>query len=189
MYTVMLLGGMFLWFAAHYFKRLVPDARAKMGEAGKGPVALAIVLGLVLIILGYRNSDLGLTQVWFPPAWAVHVNNTLMLIALWVFGSSAAKGAKAWPGSRLRHPQLTAVKIWALAHLLVNGDLTSIILFGGLFAWAVGEVILINKAEPNWTPPEPAGTATYIRLAVISLVMFGIITAVHVWLGIWPFPS
>ena len=104
-------------------------------------------------------------------------------------GSSAAKGAKAWPAYKLRHPQLVGFKIWALAHLLVNGDLASIILFGGLLAWAVGEVILINKAEPEWTAPERAGMATRVRLAVITLVLYAVISAVHIWLGVWPFPT
>ncbi|WP_236640782.1 NnrU family protein, partial [Sulfitobacter sp. HI0023] len=113
--------------------------------------------------------------------------NLAMVLALWVYGSSAAKGAKAWPANRTRHPQLLAVKIWAAAHLLVNGDLASIVLFGSLLAWAVVSVILINRTEPDWTPPPHAGRATYIRLAVITVVTFVIITAIHIWLGVNPF--
>ncbi len=79
--------------------------------------------------------------------------------------------------------------IWAVAHLLVNGDLASIILFGGLLGWAVGSVILINRAEPNWSAPETAGTKTKIRLFVITLIMFSVVAAIHAWLGVWPFPS
>jgi hypothetical protein len=108
------------------------------------------------------------------------------VFAFWVYGSSAAKGAKAWPAYKTRHPQLMAVKIWAVAHLLVNGDLASIILFGGMLAWAVGSVILINKAEPDWTPPPAAGKATYIRLAVITVVMLIITIAIHTLLGVSP---
>ena len=119
----------------------------------------------------------------------VHINNLLMLLALWVWGSSAAKGAKAWPAYKIRHPQLTGFKIWTLAHLLVNGDLASVILFGGLLAWAVGSVILINRAEPDWTPPESAGQATYIRLAIITVVIFAVVAAVHMWIGVSPFPG
>ena len=183
----LLIAGLILWIAAHYFKRLMPDQRNAMGDAGKGVAAAGIVAGLVLMIIGYRGADF--IPVWNPPAFMMHINNTLMLFALWVYGSSAAKGAKAWPAYKLRHPQLVGFKIWAVAHLLVNGDLASIVLFGGLLAWAVGSVILINKAEPEWTAPERAGIKTRIRLAVITLVLFGIISAVHVWLGVWPFPS
>jgi uncharacterized membrane protein len=181
----LLIAGMILWSAAHYFKRLVPGTRTRMGNAGKGIVALAIVGSLILIIIGYRSADI--VTIWTPPAFLTGINNLAMIFALWVYGSSAAKGAKAWPAYKTRHPQLLAVKIWAAAHLLVNGDLASIVLFGGMLAWAVGSVILINRAEPAWTAPAPAGRATYIRLAVISLVMLVVISAIHIWLGVNPF--
>ena len=183
----MLILGLILWIGAHYFKRLAPDARARLGDPGKGLVAVLIIASLVLMILGYRGADF--IPVWSPPSFMVHINNLLMLLALWVYGSSAAKGAKAWPAYKTRHPQLLGFKIWAFAHLLVNGDLASIILFGGLLGWAVVSVILINRAEPDWTPPAPAGRATYVRLAVISLVFFAVIAGIHIWLGVSPFPS
>lgn len=184
---LLLILGLALWTAAHYFKRLMPAKRAAMGDAGKGVVALGIVVGLVLMILGYRWTDF--INVWTPPAFMTHINNTLMLLAFWVYGSSMAKGAKIWPANKIRHPQLTGVKIWALAHLLVNGDLASIVLFGGLLAWAVGEVILINRAEPAWTPPATAGMATAVRLLLITLVLFVAVAGIHFWLGVSPFPS
>jgi uncharacterized membrane protein len=184
--TLLILGLLF-WVGAHYFKRLMPEARARLGDKGKGLVAVAIVAGLVLMILGYRGADF--IAIWTPPSFFIHINNALMVLAFWTFGSSAAKGAKVWPANRTRHPQLMAVKIWALAHLLVNGDLASIILFGGLMAWAVGEVILINRAEPQWTAPETAGTKTKIRLLVIALVLYALVASVHIWLGVWPFPT
>jgi uncharacterized membrane protein len=184
---ILLIPGLLLWMAAHFFKRFAPDARGRLGDPGKGLVALLIVGGLVLMILGYRSADF--IPVWQPPAFMVHINNLAMLLAFWVYGSSAAKGAKAWPANKTRHPQLLAVKIWAAAHLLANGDLASIVLFGGLLAWAVVSVILINRAEPEWTPPGPAGRATYIRLTVITAVLFALVAALHSYLGVWPFPS
>jgi len=182
---LILILGLILWIAAHYFKRFMPDQRAALGKPGRGIVAVAIVVALLLMIAGYRMA--AFVPIWTPPALFTGFNNGLMLLALWVYGSSAAKGAKAWPAYKVRHPQLLAVKIWALAHLLVNGDLASIILFGSLMAWAIGSVVLINKAEPEWTAPAPAGRKTYIRLAVITLVMFVIITAIHTMLGVNPF--
>lgn len=179
--------GVLLWTASHYFKRFFPEQRAKLGDPGKGVVALGIVASIVIMVIGYRNAEF--IPVWNTPGWTVHLNNTLMILALWVYGSSAAKGGKVWPANKIRHPQLTGFKIWAAAHLLVNGDLASIILFGGLLAWAVGEVILINRAEPEWTPPGDADRATHIRLAVITLVLYGVIAAIHIWLGVWPFPA
>lgn len=183
----LLIVGLILWIGAHYFKRLAPEKRAAMGKMGQGVTAIGIVAGLVLMIVGYRAADF--VPVWNPPAFLTHVNNLLMLLALWVYGSSAAKGAKAWPAYKTRHPQLLGFKIWTVAHLLVNGDLASILLFGGLLGWAVGSVILINRAEPDWTPPAPAGKATYVRLAVITLVLYGVIAGVHMWLGVSPFGS
>ncbi len=181
----LLVPGLILWIAAHYFKRLMPARRAAMGNAGKGILALAIVGSLILIIIGYRTAPF--VPVWSPPAFLTGINNLAMILALWVYGSSAAKGAKAWPASKIRHPQLVAVMIWAGAHLLVNGHMAAIILFGGMFAWAAGSIFLINRAEPAWTPPAPAGRATYIRLTVISLVMLVLISAIHIWLGVNPF--
>lgn len=183
----LLILGLVLWTGAHYFKRLMPEQRAAMGNAGKGVVAVAIVAGIVSMVLGYRAADF--IPVWNPPAFMVHVNNLLMLLAFWVYGSGAAKGPKAWPGYKMRHPMLIGFKIWAFAHLLVNGDLASIILFGGLLGWAVGEVILINKAEPEWTPGEAGGASAYIKHGIISLVIFIVVVSVHTWLGYWPFPS
>jgi uncharacterized membrane protein len=184
---ILLILGVLLWTGAHYFKRLMPEAREKLGARGKGLVTAGIVAGIILMIVGYGSADFIL--IWSPPAFMVHVNNTLMVFAFWTFGSAAAKGAKVWPANKIRHPQLASVMIWAVAHLLVNGDLASIILFGGLLGWAVGSVILINRAEPNWSAPETAGIKTKIRLFVITLIMFSVVAAIHAWLGVWPFPS
>jgi len=184
---LILILGLILWTGAHYFKRFMPDQRAALGTPGKGIMAVGIVAGVVLMVIGYRMADF--VPVWSPPAFFTGINNLLMVLALWVYGSSAAKGAKAWPAYKTRHPQLLGFKIWAFAHLLVNGDLASILLFGGLLGWAVGSVILINRAEPEWTPPAPAERPTYIRLAVITAVMLVVITGIHIWLGVNPFTA
>jgi len=182
---ILLILGVALWSLAHYWRRVAPAHRAKMGDTGKGLVAMLVVASLLMMIFGYRMADT--IVVWSPPAFLTYVNNALMVLALWIYGSSAAKGAKAWPAYKTRHPQLLGFKVWAFAHLLVNGDLASLILFGGLLAWAVASVILINKAEPHWVAPEPAGRKTYIRLAVITAIMLLVITGIHAWLGVNPF--
>lgn len=180
---ILLTLGVILWAAAHYFKRLAPDARAAMGAKGKGLVAVALVISLMMMIFGYRGADF--IPVWTPPSWTVHLNNLMMLIAVFLYGMSATTGRLR---GKMRHPQLTAVKVWAVAHLLVNGDLASIILFGGMLAWAVGSVILINRAGP-WVRPAPGEARKDILLVVITLVSFAVMTAIHAWLGIWPFPG
>lgn len=179
----LLILGLLLWVGAHIFKRVMPEQRAAMGDTGKIGVTVALLVSLGLMIWGYRGAEF--IPVWYPPSFMVHINNLLMLVALFVFGMSATTGRLR---GKMRHPQLTAVKIWAVAHLLVNGDVASIILFGGLLAWAVLEVILINRAEPVWDRPEPGEAKKDVLLVVITLVAFGLIAAIHAWLGVWPFP-
>jgi len=181
--TLIILG-LLLWTAAHFFKRLAPARRAAMGDPGKLLVTVGVLAGLALMIIGYRGAEF--IEVWTPPSFFVHINNLLMLIAFFVFGTSATTGRlRGWT----RHPMLLSVKIWALAHLLVNGDLASVVLFGGMLAWAVASVILINRAEPNWQRPEPGPASKDVLLVVITLVTFGITVALHAWLGVSPFPG
>lgn len=182
MFAILVLG-LVLWVGAHYFKRLMPDARAAMGDKGKGLVAVLLLVSLGLIIWGYRGADF--IPVWSPPGFMVHLNNLLMLIAVFVYGMSATTGRLR---GRMRHPQLTAVKIWAVAHLLVNGDLASILLFGTMLAWAVGSVVLINRAGP-WDRPAPGDAKKDKLLVIITLVMFAVMVGLHIWLGVWPFPG
>lgn len=178
-----LILGLILWTAAHLFKRVVPDLRARMGNAGKGLVAVGVLAGLGLMIYGYKQAEV--VNIWSPPSWTVHLNNLMMLGAVFIYGMSATKGRLR---GAMRHPQLTAVKVWAVAHLLVNGDLASLILFGGLLAWAVLEVVVINLSQ-DWDRPTPGEAKKDILLVVITLVMFLAITFVHNWLGVWPFPG
>ncbi|MEE4348364.1 MAG: NnrU family protein [Paracoccaceae bacterium] len=179
----LLILGLILWSGAHYFKRLAPGLREPMGDKGMALVAVGVLGSLVLMVLGYRQAEV--IPVWYPPTWTVHLNNLLMVIAIFVYGMSATTGRLR---GKMRHPQLTAVKIWAVAHLLVNGDLASIVLFGGMLAWAVGSVILINRSSP-WVRPEPGPAKKDIVLVVITVVMFVVITGIHAWLGVWRFPG
>ncbi|MGL5009563.1 MAG: NnrU family protein, partial [Paracoccaceae bacterium] len=127
----LLILGLALWWSAHLFKRIAPTPRARLGDRGKGPVALALLAAVVLMVIGYRGAEM--IVLWTPPAFLTHVNNLLMVLAFYLF---AAAGSKTWITTKIRHPQLTGFKTWAVAHLLVNGDLASVVLFGGLLAWA-----------------------------------------------------
>ncbi|MFP7569868.1 NnrU family protein [Marivita sp. S2033] len=178
----LLILGLLIWTGAHLFKRVAPERRAAMGDSGRGIVAAALGLSLVLMIWGFWKADF--IPVWYPPSFLTHINNLLMLVAIFVFGMSATTGRLR---GKMRHPQLTAVKIWAVAHLLVNGDLASIILFGGLLAWAVAEVIVINRAEPVWDRPPPGDAKKDVLLVVITIVAYVVISLIHLWLGVSPF--
>lgn len=175
---ILLILGVATWSGAHLFKRLAPAARAGMGDKGRGAVALAILVGVVLMVLGYRMAD-GAVYWGRSPAM-VGINNLLMLLSVYMF---AAAGAKTALARKMRHPMLGAVKVWALAHLLVNGDVPSFVLFGGLLAWAVLEMILINRANRAWTPPPPAPMRSEITAVIATVVVYGLLVVVHYALG------
>ena len=185
----LLVLGLLLWVAAHVFKSAAPGERSRLAaRLGAGPskgiFAALIALGLILTIVGYRSAPI--VPFWAPPAWTVHLNNLMMLVAVGVFGMSMSKGrSRSW----LRHPQLTAVTIWAAAHLLVNGDRASILLFGGLGAWALASMALINARDGAWVRPAPGPAGGDLRLIAITLVTFAAITGIHALLGVWPFPG
>ena len=148
---ILLVLGLALWWAAHLFKRVLPGPRLALGEAGKAVVAVAVVASVAMMVIGYRGAEV--VPLWEPPAFLRQVNNLLMLLAFYLF---AASGMKTRITGVIRHPQLTGFKTWAVAHLAVNGDLASVVLFGGLLAWAVVAVITINRSEPRPAPPPPA---------------------------------
>ena len=179
---VLLILGVALWWAAHLFKRVMPDRRAAMGNAGRGAVALALVASILLMIFGYRMTDF--IHVWAPPTFMVHINNLLVLIAFYLMSPAGAKGRLL---NRVRHPMLGGFKLWAFAHLLVNGDLASIVLFGGLLAWAIVEVIVINRSEPDWAPSEPGTYSKDAMFFVASIVLLGVVGYVHGLVGPSPF--
>lgn len=186
--TLIVLG-LALWWAAHLWKRVAPGSRAGFGERGKGIVTVLVLAGVVFMVVGWRGSEwLGIEPVetvfvWDPPRFLVHVNNLLMLVAFYLY---AASGMKTRITRVIRHPQLTAVKTWAVAHLLVNGDLAAIVLFGGILAWAVVSVILINKAEPRGPLPEPASMGKEVGAVVGAVVVMGVVMMIHNWLGVPP---
>ena len=178
----LLIVGLILWVLAHLFKRIAPEARAKMGDPGKGGIAIVLVFSLVLIVIGYRSAD-DTAIFWNKTAAMTGINNLLMVFAVYLY---AASGMKTRITAIIRHPQLTAVKTWAVAHLLVNGDLASIILFGAMLAWAVAEVIVINRATPAWLRPAKGPVVNDVIYVALSLVLFGAIVWVHTWMGYPP---
>ena len=181
-----LLGlGVAAWWAGHLFKRVAPDLRAPMGDKGKGLVALALVAAIVLMTIGYRMAPY--VPVWFPPAWTVHLNNLAVLIAIYLMSPAPKYGrlVHGW-----RHPMLVGFGLWAGAHLAVNGDLASLVLFGGLLAWVPAAIVAINRAEPAWAGRAGSGKLAMDGAFVLaSAVLLAIVGYIHWWLGVWPFPA
>lgn len=174
----LLLCGVFLWWAAHLFKRVAPDMRANMGDRGKGLVALAIAASVIMMIFGYKMADGAF--FWGRSPALVGINNLLMIIALYLTSPGPSKGALLY---KMRHPMLTGFALWAFAHLLVNGDVPSFVLFGGLGLWALVEMVVINRAEPNWTAPAKGAIKKDIIFLGASVVLLAVIGYVHTWLG------
>lgn len=182
----LLILGLLIWVGVHMFKRLSPGGRAaldaRLGKGGRAVIAVALLVAVVLMVKGFRAAPV--IAVYEPVPGGGHLNNLLMLIALFLLGAGSAKGVVA---SKLRHPMLWAVVVWAVAHLLVNGDLASIILFGGGGLWALGEMQLINRAEGPWQRPAPGPISKDIKVAVIAVVLFAVIAWIHIYLGHNPF--
>ena len=184
---IYLIVGVALWWAAHLFKRLAPAARAKMGDSGRLVMTVAIVASVVLMVIGYKTADGAV--YWGRSGALVGINNLLMVLAFYFYAASAAKGAKIWLGTKVRHPQLTGFSIWAASHLLVNGDVPSFILFGGLLVWALVEIGLINAQEGPWTAPPQAPFKKEVVALVITAVVVVVVMVIHFYLGAVPWGS
>jgi uncharacterized membrane protein len=135
----LLIVGLVLFLGAHAFS-MNRAGRAKLierfGANGfKGLYSLVSLVGFGLIIWGYGMYRAGgYAPVWNPPTWLRHVAALVMLPVLPLLFSAYAKG---FVKARLKHPMILSVKLWALAHLLANGDLGSMLLFGSFLLWAV----------------------------------------------------
>ncbi len=179
---ILIAAGLLLWSAVHFWKRVALDHRAGFGDKGKGIVALGAVGAIVLMVLGYRMAD-G-TFYWGRTPATTGINNLLMLFAFYLFATS---GAKTRITKFIRHPQLTAVVVWSIAHLLVNGDSPSFLLFGGLGVWAIAEMVVINRAEGPRGPYHAVPIKKETTAVIATLVVFSVVAAVHIWLGYNPF--
>lgn len=181
----LLIAGVALWIAAHMFNRVA--GRPKILPSSGAPYAVmsvVILVSVVLMILGYRAAD-GAVYWGRTPAM-VGINNLLMVAAFYCYAASAAKGVKIWLGRKVRHPQLTGFGIWAFAHLLVNGDVPSFILFGGLLAWAVVHARVLNASEGSWTPLPAAPFKKEVVAIVITIVVTIVVMGIHFALGVRP---
>ena len=175
----MLTPATVLWSVAHLFERPAPAAREGIGELGRLVVTIALVGSLLMMISGYQDAS---GHIWWglQPLW-VSISNLLMLLAFYLM---VASSMKARITSMVRHPQLTATKAWSVSHLLVNGDLPSLILYGGLLAWALISVILINHQDGKNVLA--ATDACWLKEALAIAVTVGSYAAVahaHAYLG------
>jgi uncharacterized membrane protein len=171
---VMILG-LVLFFAAHVFttrREARAQAIARLG-AGTYKILYAVVslAGLALIIWGFAHyRATGWIDVWYPPKAMKHITIALMLPAVILVVASYLRGRIY---ATLKHPMLAGIKLWAAAHLLANGDLGSIILFGSFLGWAVYDRISLKHRTDSGGPPIPVGGVTNDLIAVaVGIVVY-----------------
>jgi uncharacterized membrane protein len=156
--SVMILG-LVLFLGVHVLttrRNLRAQLIAMGGETVyKIGYALVSAAGLALIVWGFADyRATGWIDIWFPPTAFKHITVALMLPAVILVVASYIRGRIF---TTLRHPMLAGVKLWAAAHLLANGDLGSIILFGSFLAWAVFDRISLKRRADPGAPPIPVG--------------------------------
>lgn len=181
----LLVLGLLIFLGVHTFATM-RTARAgvisKIGEGGyKAAFSVIALVGLIVIIWGYgayRAS--GYTIVWDPPVWTRHLAMLLMWFAF-VF-ITAAYTPKGKIKTALKHPMLVAIKTWALAHLLANGDLGSMILFGAFLAWAVFDRIAVKRRGGVPLDPVAGFNKGDIMALVIGTILYLAMFGAHRWL-------
>jgi uncharacterized membrane protein len=154
-----LILGLIVFLVPHIFvTRRAARARLIAGM-GEGPYKIAFsvisAIGIVLIAYGFaRYRATEWLNLWYPPAWTRHLALQLNWLAMICVAAAYAPGNIK---RALKHPMLVGVKLWAVAHLISNGDLGSVILFGSILAWAVFDRITLKHRTDPGAPPIPQG--------------------------------
>ena len=135
-----LILGLVLFLGAHSVRVFAEgwrtSMRARLGEnAYQGLYAVASLVGLVLIVVGYGAARQQPVLLWLPPVWTRHLAALLTVPAFILLVAAYVPGNRI--KAKVHHPMVLSVKVWALAHLLVNGNLADVLLFGGFLLWAV----------------------------------------------------
>jgi uncharacterized membrane protein len=171
---VMILG-LVLFLGVHTLttqRELRARLIASTGEGGyKVGYALTSIIGLALIVWGFAQyRATGTVDVWYPPKALKHLTEALMLPAVILVVAAYIRGRIY---TAVKHPMLSGVKLWAAAHLLANGDLGGIILFGSFLGWAVFDRISLKRRTDPGAPPIPVGgPANDVIAVVVGIVAY-----------------
>ncbi len=184
----LLIAGLLIFTIAHLMPAASPDTRtqlvARLGEnAYRGIFAVVIVASLVLIVFGWKAAVP--TVLYVPPAGGGSVISALVFFAFVMFVTSKARTNYR---RLVRHPQMVAVILWAVAHLLVSGDSRSVLLFGGLGVWAIFEIVLCNKRDGEWNKPDVVPFFADLIVVAIAAAAFAALFLLHKALfGVLPY--
>ena len=189
-----LLIGLALFLGIHSLQSLTPQLRQsgieRWGALGfKAVYAAVAALGLYLLVQGYSLARLEPLVLWTPPRGMQHATILLMWVAMVLLVASYVPGNQI--KAKLRHPMTLSVKVWSLGHLLSNGNLADVILFGGFLVWSVLVFRAARKRDRQSLHSAPEGKRMGTLLAVVvgtgvwaAFLMGGF----HVWLvGVMPF--
>ena len=179
----LLITGLLIWSLVHFIPSLAVPLKQKLitqlGEkVYKLLFAVLMFTALALIIFGWRSAVP--SYLYQLPGFTRHIAMLLVLIAFILFGAS---NYPTRIKQFIRHPQLTGVIVWAFAHLMLNGDSRSVLLFGGMGLWAILEIIFINRREGAWVKQPVPGWAREIRGLAISLVVFVVVVMLHPYIA------
>jgi len=186
-----LVLGLLLFLGTHSLRIVAEDWRseqvARMGlNAYKGVYSLASGLGLALVIWGYGMARAEPLVLWVPPLWTRHVAVALMLPAFILLTAAYVPGTRI--KARLRHPMLLGTKIWALAHLLANGNLADVVLFGSFLAWAILDFRSARRRDSSQGQPREGWGRDILAALVGAGVWAFFLIYAHIWLmGVRPY--
>jgi uncharacterized membrane protein len=166
---VILILGLLIFIGTHVFIAMRAQRAAVIARIGEGAYKIFIsvlsVVGLVLIGYGFaRYQATGWVDIWYPPRWTHYVTQLLMWPAC-IFVVAAYIRGNIW--RQLKHPMLVGIKTWAIAHLISNGDLGSIVLFGSFLLWAGYDRMTLNRRADAGAPSIPAGGARNDTIAIV----------------------
>ncbi len=178
------LIGLLIFFGIHSMSVVAMPLRnriaARNALAWKGFYSIASVLGIVLIVMGYGELRAEPMVLYTTPFWMRYVS-ALLLLPVYVFFL-----ASLLPGriqATLKNPLLVSIKTWALAHLLVNGALADVMLFGSFLLWAVAVRVSLKNREPRRYPRAPLSSANDAIVLVAGLALYAVtILWLHEWL-------
>jgi uncharacterized membrane protein len=190
---MLLIAGLVLFLGAHSV-RIFADAwrarvYARVGEgAWKGIYSVISLVGLVLIVYGYADARLTSATLWNPPVWTRHAAALLTLVAFVMLTAAYVPGTHI--KAKLKHPMVLGVKVWAFAHLLSNGRVAELVLFGAFLVWAILNFRAARKrdraAGTTYVAKSAVRDAIAVAIGVAAWVAFAAFLHVR-WIGVAPF--